>query len=357
MLGDGSYRNGRPVKYSSTSKKLSDDAQEILLKIGLAGTQYLDSSNRFGNPVWHLSISSMKALTPHVNSEVDSRKWVDYDGEVFCVEVPNHIIYVRREGKVCWCGNCVWKQGTNQYAFDCKIVVGDGSTATYFTDLDKQITWNEGSLSANYQFFLEVKANAYATFGKLVDASTKKVSQSVQIFIAETSHNGRIGAFIVGAYTYFYGCAVYAGTLSHSLVATVVYHTLLSRNVHIESINNNGSIFDLIHVSDGYGTGIRPSAVGVIVDKVSVIGCYAAIDYSGIGTVSISNVYVRGSTGYFMRLYADSSTTTVNLINVDSDLWTFYRNLGASSQAKFFVSTSLTSQSLIRIIIRFQAPL
>ncbi|MDP2905918.1 MAG: GDP-mannose 4,6-dehydratase [Candidatus Omnitrophota bacterium] len=29
-----------------------------------------------------------------------------YDGYVYCVNVPNHIIYVRRNGKVLWCGNC-----------------------------------------------------------------------------------------------------------------------------------------------------------------------------------------------------------------------------------------------------------
>ena len=31
--------------------------------------------------------------------------WIDYDGMVYCVEVPNHVIYVRREGKPVWCGN------------------------------------------------------------------------------------------------------------------------------------------------------------------------------------------------------------------------------------------------------------
>lgn len=31
---------------------------------------------------------------------------VSYDDFVYCVEVPNHIIFVRREGKSVWCGNC-----------------------------------------------------------------------------------------------------------------------------------------------------------------------------------------------------------------------------------------------------------
>ena len=30
---------------------------------------------------------------------------VDYEGKVYCVDVPNHIIYVKRGGKGYWCGN------------------------------------------------------------------------------------------------------------------------------------------------------------------------------------------------------------------------------------------------------------
>lgn len=29
-----------------------------------------------------------------------------YDGQVYCVTVPNHIIYVRRNGKTSWCNQC-----------------------------------------------------------------------------------------------------------------------------------------------------------------------------------------------------------------------------------------------------------
>jgi SpoVK/Ycf46/Vps4 family AAA+-type ATPase len=32
--------------------------------------------------------------------------WEDYSGTVWCVTVQNHIVYVRRNGKPLWCGNC-----------------------------------------------------------------------------------------------------------------------------------------------------------------------------------------------------------------------------------------------------------
>ena len=31
---------------------------------------------------------------------------VSYAGKVYCVEVPNHTLLVRRKGRVVWCGNC-----------------------------------------------------------------------------------------------------------------------------------------------------------------------------------------------------------------------------------------------------------
>lgn len=38
-------------------------------------------------------------------SKKAKEEWINYDGNVYCVTVPNHIIYVRREGIPFWCGN------------------------------------------------------------------------------------------------------------------------------------------------------------------------------------------------------------------------------------------------------------
>jgi hypothetical protein len=41
-----------------------------------------------------------------------------YEDMVYCVEVPNHIIFVRRKGKTAWCGNCalaVYKEFTFEF--------------------------------------------------------------------------------------------------------------------------------------------------------------------------------------------------------------------------------------------------
>ena len=99
MLGDGSA-DGK--KFYSSSPALIGAVQEILLKLGLAGAVYNKSP---GRPVWAVRVLTAERkdfLTPHY----PKRHVEYYDGEVHCVTVPNHVIYVRRNGKAVWCGNC-----------------------------------------------------------------------------------------------------------------------------------------------------------------------------------------------------------------------------------------------------------
>ena len=41
----------------------------------------------------------------NIKTRPDSAEWIDYDGEVFCAEVPNHLLIVRRNGKIVVSGN------------------------------------------------------------------------------------------------------------------------------------------------------------------------------------------------------------------------------------------------------------
>lgn len=43
-------------------------------------------------------------MTPCIN--VPSHKYMEYEGRVYDVTVPNHVIFVRRNGKAVWSGNC-----------------------------------------------------------------------------------------------------------------------------------------------------------------------------------------------------------------------------------------------------------
>jgi hypothetical protein len=70
----------------------------------------------------------------------------------------------------------VWKQATNQYEFDAKLVIGDGATATYFTDTNKQIVFTSTVLTAVGQYWLECKTGSTVTFGFCTNVASRSTT-------------------------------------------------------------------------------------------------------------------------------------------------------------------------------------
>ena len=111
-LGDATHmKNDFRIFYTS-SKKLADDIQELLLKIGRIGV--IKKRQRTGKVFIkdHFADSSriqyeVLERVKKLDSWIDKRNIneVDYSGKVYCATVKNHIMYVRRNGKPYWCGN------------------------------------------------------------------------------------------------------------------------------------------------------------------------------------------------------------------------------------------------------------
>ncbi|MBU2610443.1 MAG: hypothetical protein KJ606_05795 [Chloroflexi bacterium] len=123
MAGDGDKVNGR--RFWTSSERLKDDFQELLLKIGYAGvcqardrrgqshTGPQSQTIRTNFLSWCVGIWKER-LTPRVSprycSKINPRtqafeEMSEYQGMVYCVQVPSGITYVRRNGKGVWCGN------------------------------------------------------------------------------------------------------------------------------------------------------------------------------------------------------------------------------------------------------------
>ena len=120
MWGDG-HTKSLPIDYTTTSPRLADDVQRLCLHIGKAANikelpapphpmpikgRYYMMQDRYD-----VRIINTK-LTPAVNhAHVKKQKaqeeyFVDsYDKPVYCVTVPQHVLYVRRNGKPVWSGN------------------------------------------------------------------------------------------------------------------------------------------------------------------------------------------------------------------------------------------------------------
>jgi SAM-dependent methyltransferase len=99
MKGDGGSYGAKGAAYTTKSAQLASDVQEILLKIAWSGSSGR-GTNTFGQ-WWHVSINKTQ-LTPRIHEAATPE---EYDGDIFDVTVPNHIICVRRNGKVVWSGN------------------------------------------------------------------------------------------------------------------------------------------------------------------------------------------------------------------------------------------------------------
>lgn len=112
-FGDGNVWNGHRCFYSS-SKNLIDGIQECLIKIGNSGNiRVRDRRGKESNFRGRIIVT--KNLAYEMNERVKkthssffgkkSIVEVPYSGKVYCVEAPNHILLVRRNGKAYFCGN------------------------------------------------------------------------------------------------------------------------------------------------------------------------------------------------------------------------------------------------------------
>jgi len=95
ILGDGS-RRGDGVCYWTKSGRLADDVQELALRCGYAASKSLTP----GRDIYRVN------LRPPVEANLVEPERVRYAGKVYCVDVKNHVVCVRRHGRTAFCGNC-----------------------------------------------------------------------------------------------------------------------------------------------------------------------------------------------------------------------------------------------------------
>lgn len=107
----------QPRRFRTSSKVLADQIQELLLKTGRVGLVARGRSGDVpGESPWERFEVEVVEGTKSLQSKVDQRdvSEVDYSGRVYCASVKNHVMYVRRNGKPCWCGNTAmyWTKDT-----------------------------------------------------------------------------------------------------------------------------------------------------------------------------------------------------------------------------------------------------
>ncbi len=100
------------------SLSLADEIQEIALKSGnsarirILHENELDhislySAGKSSENVYQVSLTNGEQNYPSVSNTEKHVKKENYSGKIYCVEVKDHVIYVRRNRKAIWCGNTI----------------------------------------------------------------------------------------------------------------------------------------------------------------------------------------------------------------------------------------------------------
>ena len=120
MLGDGYINKTNAHKYFTSSSKLADNITRLALHCGWSANVYereikdvVLSNGKVIRPTtqpYELSIIKTKnePMINHGHTKAQNRQsesLIDYNGMVYCIEVPDHVFYTRLNMKPCWTGN------------------------------------------------------------------------------------------------------------------------------------------------------------------------------------------------------------------------------------------------------------
>lgn len=207
-----------------------------------------------------------------------------------------------------------------QYDFGCRVVIGDGSTPTFFWDVKKQVTWNSTSCSARYQNVMDVKNNGHLRYGEVThtdDKATKDgVSSIILVDLYDIYHvNGDDGGDIALYSSHFQSVAYRNGIGGYD---ARIWGCILN-TVDLGADLFDADIYNVI-VSTAY-YGFRECSFAscdrlVVQDTVFYATIYR--DY----TMDLMNLKLVEPATYTFSGY--KITSDKHFVNPDVDQWTFY---------------------------------
>ncbi len=159
MNSDG---NNETETYTTISKRLADDVQEVMFKAGYAAIvrvakpesarEYNGHIFRSNYPIYKVRLGRSH-LSPKVNPKIE--KEIPYEGMVYDVTVPGHLIFVRRNGKAVWSGNCwegyVTLEISNTTPLPAKIYANEGLAQVLFFEADEECEISYADKKGKYQ--------------------------------------------------------------------------------------------------------------------------------------------------------------------------------------------------------------
>jgi deoxycytidine triphosphate deaminase len=141
--------------YTTASKRLADDVQEVIFKMGSAAiVREVTESVLEGKPFTAFKIRICDdSLSPKMPP--DNHRRVAYSGMVYDVTVPNHVFFCRRNGKASWTGNC-WRgkitiEISNTTPLPAKVYANEGIAQLVFFKADQPCKVSYEDRKGKYQ--------------------------------------------------------------------------------------------------------------------------------------------------------------------------------------------------------------
>jgi hypothetical protein len=211
-------------------------------------------------------------------------------------------------------------QGTTQFSFDCSLYIGDGTTATYFKDLNKEVYFNDDQKMCS-------RTNSTTTFGKKED--TICASSGVTIFVSYKTLKYNDWNFDGTAY--FYDTKIIGFDNSAGAILTYERPTIYISGT-----------FEVISLKIEMLRGFGPNNSNGIVRKLEITNCgdvgagfnpsYSVYDDALVFKNNRGMIVTDSWTGSFQNIKACSNTALIDLgrytgnvycVNFEVDSWVF----------------------------------
>lgn len=191
------YQFKDSISFFTTSNQMSADLGELIMKVGATPSYYLNKSKgkqvQFKNGIYTINndcwVINYNKQVYNWTCYMDIQE-VEYNDYVYCVEVEKHnTLLVRRNGKVCWSGNC---RSTKAPYYEDNLITQGGRIARD-PETGKQYTVGNISYSEWVEKYVKnpEQLQGYGQYARYKKVLGDKVPNSFENFVDIKYNNGK----------------------------------------------------------------------------------------------------------------------------------------------------------------------
>jgi len=225
----------------------------------------------------------------------------------------------------------VHRNNANQFAFDARIIIGDGLVTTWFADTDKQVVFSANAPTGGWQYLIQVANNAHFRVGTLLDATERTTWEGCSLSALDSQTAMRLISVNAGGELLLFSSMFVATAKAHSIQSygdTKIYNCMFGSYIYvlIRSASITFEMFNLLILNDWSSRYTSPIAITAIsddafFDKITITDSIEIFNIGVNYNATLRNIYSRkcGRTAYLGTNWSGYAY----LIDIDSDVWSF----------------------------------